>query len=390
MIRTGGSDMGDIVKKKGKDGRFLGWYIRYVDTAGVRRQRASHQPTRALARAMLAEIEADISRARARGVRSAVGAPFTVGELCERFLCDFRSPKINDLNAYRENARTTLKRLLPLLADVRLAQLTRRTLERVRDELSTRYCPNSVRAALRPLGTALSWAVRQEWLGASPLRGLELPRAERSVERLTNEEAFTLLQTAAEAASKTRTPIKRLAARSRHVAIALALRMGLRRGEVFGLRWQDVDLDASRVQISRSYRGATKSGKTRHLPLPSVLVELLRGWRTECPSTRDGIVCPVYAGGTGWKLGSRSHDAGLYQLAKAAGIRRFARGWHCLRHSFSSSFVQHGGSLVALQKILGHSSPEITMIYAHLAPDYLAQEMERVHFDPPKARAQPR
>ena len=156
------------------------------------------------------------------------------------------------------------------------------------------------------------------------------------------------------------------------------LDLEVRRGEVFGLRWQDVDLDGARATIARSYRGSPKNGKPRHLPLPSVVTQLLRSWRDECPKTVEGLICPVYA--RGWKLSARSKDAGLQALAQAAGVRRFERGWHALRHTFASQFVMNGGSLVALQKILGHSTVEMTMIYAHLAPDFLAGELEKVRY----------
>jgi len=373
--------LGDIIKKKARDGRFLGWYIRYVDETGVRRQRASRQPTQALARKLLIEVEAEIARRQRSGAPvSTTAGPATVAELFDRFLSEYRSPKIKDLVAYRRDARLALNRLRPTLGATPLARLDRRSLERTRDELCGRYRPNTVRSTLRPLGAALSWAVRENWIANSPVRGVELPRAERSLERLTSEEAAALLRVADELAQQTETPIKRLMAKSRHVAIALALRLGLRRGEVFGLRWIDLDLAAGRVTIARSYGGVTKSGRARHIPLTTSMVELLQAWREECPATKEELVCPVYSYGQGWKLSARGADAGLYQIAKAAGVRRFARGWHCLRHSMASTFVQNGGSLYALQLILGHTSPTVTQIYAHLAPDYLAREMERVKF----------
>jgi integrase len=52
---------------------------------------------------------------------------------------------------------------------------------------------------------------------------------------------------------------------------------------------------------------------------------------------------------------------------------------HILRHTFASHFVMNGGNIVALQKILGHSSLNITMRYSHLSPDYLIQA---VHLNP--------
>lgn len=48
---------------------------------------------------------------------------------------------------------------------------------------------------------------------------------------------------------------------------------------------------------------------------------------------------------------------------------------HVLRHTFASHFVQNGGNLVVLQKILGHSTINMTMRYAHLAPDHLQESI---------------
>jgi integrase len=368
--------LGDIVRKTGRDGRFIGWYIRYKDESGRRRQRATHQPSKELARRVLVDVEARIVRGEI-GAAAALG-PATVALLFQVFLDEFRSPRMKDLKSYRRDARLGLSRLLPFIGERPLRELSRRDVERARDALSARYRPNTVRATLRPLGTALSWAVRRGWLVVNPLRGLELPRAEKSVERLTSEEAKALLGAAEAQAAATHTPVRRLAARVREVAVALALHLGLRRGEIFGLRWQDLDLEAARATIARSYRGSPKNGRSRHLPLPVALISRLRSWRAECPLTADGLVCPVYA--AGWKLSARSKDAGLMALARAAGIRRFERGWHALRHTFASQFVMSGGSLLALQKILGHSTVEMTMIYAHLAPDFLAGELDKVKY----------
>lgn len=56
---------------------------------------------------------------------------------------------------------------------------------------------------------------------------------------------------------------------------------------------------------------------------------------------------------------------------------------HALRHTFASHYVTSGGNLLALQKILGHSKFEMTQVYSHLAPDYMAGEIARVSFGSP-------
>lgn len=370
--------MGDVVRKT-KAGKFIGWYIRYVDENGRRRQRASRQATAADARKLLLQIEAGIARGEHRTLSAK--NPTTVIELCELFLREFRSPKIKDIAKYRRTARFALTRILPHVGELQMLKLSRQNLEDARDEISSNYRPNSVRAAFRPLSTAFSWAVRKGMLIKNPVIGIDLPRADRSIEHLTKDEAQALLKAAAEAVELRLTVHYRQVSMSRLVAINLALQLGLRRGEVFGLRWRDIDLESKRITVAKSFQSSTKSGRPRYLPLADEMAELLLKWRPDCPSTDDGLVVPVFVrGGQGWRCATGTGDAGLKQLAKRAGIRRFERGWHALRHTFASQFVMAGGSLLALQKILGHSSIDMTMIYAHLAPDFLAQEMTRVKY----------
>jgi integrase len=156
----------------------------------------------------------------------------------------------------------------------------------------------------------------------------------------------------------------------------LALRTGLRKGELLGLRWRDLDLDTRRLTVARSYRSTPKGGKARHLSIPAACLPGLRAWQPECPPTAEGLVFPVVNGGS-W-----SHKAmlGLPKLLQAAGVRVPAHPWHAMRHTFASHFVMQGGSILALQKILGHSDVKMTAIYAHLAPEFLGTEMDRLKF----------
>jgi site-specific recombinase XerD len=67
-------------------------------------------------------------------------------------------------------------------------------------------------------------------------------------------------------------------------------------------------------------------------------------------------------------------------LLKSAGLRVPSHPWHCLRHTFASHFVMAGGNILTLQKILGHSDVKMTMSYAHLAPGFLVEEMDRLKY----------
>ena len=56
--------------------------------------------------------------------------------------------------------------------------------------------------------------------------------------------------------------------------------------------------------------------------------------------------------------------------------------FHDLRHTFASHFMMSGGNILTLQKLLGHSSVSVTQRYAHLAPDFMRSELERMSFEP--------
>lgn len=79
-------------------------------------------------------------------------------------------------------------------------------------------------------------------------------------------------------------------------------------------------------------------------------------------------------------MGRRDDDNGLPELMRACGCHVPAKPWHSLRHTFAAHAVMSGMPLYTLKKLMGHSTPEMTQLYAHLAPDYMAGEMARLSF----------
>jgi integrase len=146
--------------------------------------------------------------------------------------------------------------------------------------------------------------------------------------------------------------------------ILVALRTGLRVGELLALRWDDVDLVAGRLMVRRSdwrgHVGPPKNGKTREVPLSPEAVAALRRHR----HLRGDL---VFSFESGRALTENELRRPLYRACKRAGLRRI--GWHVLRHSFASHLAMRGVAIKAVQELLGHSSIEMTMRYAHLSPD---------------------
>jgi integrase len=224
---------------------------------------------------------------------------------------------------------------------------------------------------LTSLSAVFSWALRGNLAPRNPCRGVERPASASAIDYLTRDEVRRLLA-AAEASAVTP------AGRMLQIGIALAVHTGLRKGELLGLRFCDLDLDTRRLTVARSYSSTPKSGKARHLRLPAELLPLIEKWRAECPQSAENVVLPIGQGAS--KIGGNEVMLGLPRLMAQIGLRKVLHPWHLLRHTFASHFVMQGGNILALQKILGHADLKMTLLYAHLAPDFLSGEMDKVRF----------
>ncbi len=80
---------------------------------------------------------------------------------------------------------------------------------------------------------------------------------------------------------------------------------------------------------------------------------------------------------------SKDADYGFKDALSGSGCH--AVRFHDLRHTFASHFMMAGGNILTLQKLLGHSSVSVTMKYAHLAKDFMREEVARLSFATPSA-----
>jgi len=146
--------------------------------------------------------------------------------------------------------------------------------------------------------------------------------------------------------------------------VLTALRTGMRMGELIALRWRDVDLVAGKITVRqnavKSRIGTPKSGKAREIALSNETISALKSYRhlrgplVFC--TMDGVML---------KYTELRHP--LWRACRKAGLRPVQ--WHAMRHTFASHLVMRGVPLKAVQELLGHSTIQMTMRYAHLAPE---------------------
>ncbi len=102
------------------------------------------------------------------------------------------------------------------------------------------------------------------------------------------------------------------------------------------------------------------------------LRDALAEWQKRCPSRE--MVCPAMTGE------AKAKRLDIRRLYRKAGLPSPAAPWHVLRHTFASHFLMSGGSLLTLQRLLGHTSVAITQIYSHLSDEHIAGEMKRLKF----------
>jgi integrase len=152
-----------------------------------------------------------------------------------------------------------------------------------------------------------------------------------------------------------------------HPIVLLAINTGLRRSELFHLRWEDIDFETKWLTV----RGASaKNGQTRRIPLNAEGHSTLEAWR-ELVKEDEPRVFPGAGGGQLKRV-----DRAWRRLRKGAGLQNFR--FHDLRHHFASRLVQSGVPLNTVRELLGHADTTMVLRYAHLSPDHLADAVEKV------------
>ncbi|HEY3227903.1 MAG TPA: tyrosine-type recombinase/integrase [Roseiflexaceae bacterium] len=340
------------------------WYAQISLDDGSRRKRraASQREAREKLRQLVAELE--------RGVDLAAQQP-TVAQWCQTWLEAFA---INLKPNIKEDYAAVIRRYIAdaLVGRRRLSQLTPADVQAWVNALSARVAPQTVRNAHARLHKALVVAVRQRYIARNVTDDIELPSGRPPpIKPLNFEQACALLAAVAG---------HRLAALYR-----LAINLGMRQGELLGLTWDALDLDAGTIRVDRQLRRVRNGKETREfvlqttktkagervLQLDEDLMAVLREHRREQQEEaalrekqwKNGLNL-VFVTETGAPLHISDLTKHFKNALKRAGlpIIRF----HDLRHTAATLMLANGVSLVTVSKILGHSSPAITAtIYAH-------------------------
>ncbi len=223
--------------------------------------------------------------------------------------------------------------------------------------------------AHRVLHKALADAVARELLLRNPASLISPPKVERG-------------EVAILSASQVKTVLDAVRATEIHPHVVILLSTGIRRGELMGLQWGDIDLDRGKLKIERAIEATKTKGlrikapKTHHgrrlITLPPIAVEALREHRKMQLEIRlklgIGKLLPQHFVFGDLEGSPRHPDWITYHWKHFVETRNLPRvTLHALRHSHASALIASGQDIVTVSRRLGHASPTITLsVYAHL------------------------
>ena len=155
--------------------------------------------------------------------------------------------------------------------------------------------------------------------------------------------------------------------------LALFAYAGVRRSELLGLDWEDVDFERRLLRVRRA-----KGGRARVVPIDPALVALF----VEHLAARDGIAQgPLFLGVRGRRLSQTIMTQTFLRYARAAGVTGRKRVTpHTLRHVFASELLHAGANLRQIQELLGHKHLDSTQRYTRVTAHELRGAVKRLPF----------
>ncbi|MBW1599008.1 tyrosine recombinase XerC [Streptomyces sp. JJ38] len=260
--------------------------------------------------------------------------------------------------------------LVPMLGAKRLESLSVGEVRRFLARLEKQTTAATARESHKVLRSALTAACREELITRNVVTLVEPPSVDsRDLSPWSLDETLAFLAAARGDAL--------------YAAFVLAIALGFRRGEIVGLRWEDVDLDKREIRVRKQrqrvggelYEDDPKGRRRRQtLPLPAICVAPLRWQRMRQAALRERAGADwqesghVFTTRTGRPVEPRNVYRSFTRVAKDAGLRVIRL--HDARHGCATLLTAAGVAPRVVMEILGHSQIAITMnTYTHVVQD---------------------
>lgn len=342
---------------------------------GRRRQRKKTFATKREAQAALTRWLAEINDGTAVD-----RSPTTVAELLHDWLDTYARPKVrpSTLASYEHSITY---HIIPSLGSTLIQQLTSRQVQRFYSKKLQDGCgPRTVQLCHMRLSQALNWAVKLSLIARNVCGVVDPPTVETKEMMTWNAEE-----------------VRRYLEEARHSHFGpiwlLALATGMRRGELLGLRWQDVDFERGTVRVRQTivvvrghlHTGPPKSKSAiRTIPVPAGVMATLKEHKSRQAEQRhklgdawheNGLVFTTFEGNPiNPCLLTRDHN----RWVEVSGIRRIRI--HDQRHTQISEAIARGANIIVVSKNAGHSRRSITLdTYGHALPEHHSDVADKIN-----------
>ena len=302
----------------------------------------------------------------------------TVGEYLESWLADHVRHTVTPRSF--ERYRTIVRvHLIPALGHLTLDKLHPMKIQELwARQLETHLSPTTVRKHHNVLHAALAHAVRMRLLVVNPAGAVTPPRPRHREMKVLEDDGVARLLAAVEGTAI-------------HVPVLITLATGMRRGEVLGLRWADIDFVAGSLAVRQTLQEAEgkrtfkepKTPKSRRvIALPTVALEVLRQHRARQAETKlqlgaryddHDLVC-TQADGSPWWSSDFDRRFRIFRTQAKVDVR-----FHDLRHTHATQLLRAGVHPKVVSERLGHASIGITLdTYSHVMPGMQEEAAEKI------------
>jgi integrase len=287
----------------------------------------------------------------------------TVEEFIGQYLRDYAGPSLR-VGTLKNNESMLRLYIIPHLGHLHIQDVRPLHIQQLQNRLLRDKSPVYVFNIMRLFRQVLNIAVKWDVVPSNPSLKIDLPRVKKSEYTILPPERLMEL-------------LSRLCAQDKAV-IALAAFAGLRRGEIFGLQWPDIDLKQKKINLQRQYfLGRVMPLKTEssrmQLPICRTLSLILATWKL-----RSGSPHWVFPGKGGKPLYPDTWIAKHFRKILKQNLLPPMR-FHDLRHTFVSILIGEGIPTADVQKLARHASYQTTVdIYRHLLPDELEKGLNHL------------
>jgi len=285
----------------------------------------------------------------------------TLKEFTEKYFNQYAKEHLK-AGTFKRKKRAMEIHVLPVLGNMPLKALSVDDILKLKASLNKSTTPINTYKVLRMFRSILNKAVQWDYIYKNVAKQVDLPKVniqERKV--LTSEQIQTLIDNA---------PSRE------KVIIALGFYAGMRIGEVFGLKWVDIDLENRLIKPTRQYNGhesmnlKTESSK-RPIRISDQLYKILTKWQSFSEWLFPGT-------GTGRPLHPITwHSKTFKPLVRRMGLPDIT--FHCLRHSIITILLSEGIPINQVSQFARHKNSMVTLsVYAHVLPNSLQKVSDAI------------